>query len=437
MKKYNVNTQNFVIGTQSEGLARAAIQELGEKSDIDRHGCPGAAQEKQAHWVIKAQILAGGRGKGKFLGSNLNGGVHILGSNQTTDILTALLDKMFLHRLVTAQTSPEGVLVQKIMIARAVDIKQEAYFAILLDRQSSGAILLGSPKGGMDIEAVARDYPEALFKESVKLDMHGRLDKEQAESFVQKLQFPANLTTEGAEQIRRLYDLFIQNDALQVEVNPLAIASLSTGANSGPGHKVMAIDAKIQIDENAFFRQRELFSHREDMLEQDSREIQAAASALNYIGLDGDIGCLVNGAGLAMATMDMIQLEGGKPANFLDVGGNANKHQVKEAFKILSGDPRVKAILINIFGGIMRCDIIASGILDALEDISTKMPPIVVRLSGTNATEGLKLLSDSVHSIYVSGDMESAAKLSVQLASPATIKSTHERECDHENALSI
>ncbi len=408
LSKYNINTQKFVVGENTKELIQKAKKNLVADSSV------------ASEWVVKAQVLAGGRGKGHFPQSGLNGGVHLVRlENMDSNHLNSILDKMFNHRLITAQTTAEGVLVTKVMIAEAVNIKKEAYLAILLDRQSKGIVLLGSPMGGMDIEKVAKEHPEAVFQEVAKVehtDTKMRLCKDQAVNFVRKLGFPESIIMEAADELCSLYDLFIENDALQVEVNPFATISKSNGLS------VMAVDAKIQIDENASFRQAQFFDQREDTHEQDPREILAAKSSLNYIGLDGNIGCLVNGAGLAMATMDMIQLEGGKPANFLDVGGNANKTQVKEAFKILSSDPNVKAILVNIFGGIMRCDVIASGILDALKELhNLPMPPIIVRLSGTRAIEGLNQLeSQKIPILHVAQDMESAARLSVRMANHST-----------------
>lgn len=424
LTKYNINVQKFVVESNVETLIQNA----------NRHLLKYSQDNKPCTWVIKAQILAGGRGKGYFTDSNLNGGVHLINPTELGNSgLYSLLERMLQHRLVTEQTTSEGVIVRKVMIADAVDIKKEAYFAILLDRQSGGAILLGSHMGGMDIETVAKNHPDAIFKDPVQLQMNSNgklsLNMKQAENFARILQFPEIAVNQAAQQICNIYDLFSECDATQVEINPFAITSNNNIPN------VIAVDAKIQIDDNASFRQQELFATREDTYEQDPREIQALKSSLNYIGLNGNIGCLVNGAGLAMATMDAIQLEGGSPSNFLDVGGNANKSQVKEAFKILSGDHQVKVILVNIFGGIMRCDVIASGMLDALNELDIDMPPIVVRLSGTNSSEGLDLLSKSGKRLSIAFDMDSAAKIAVGISRYNHSKCLSTREFNHENVF--
>jgi succinyl-CoA synthetase beta subunit len=301
---------------------------------------------------------------------------------------------MFGNRLVTKQTPPEGVLVNKIMVCESLNFNKEFYFAILMDRATNGPVLVASTQGGMDIEAVAHETPELIH--TVPVDINVGVTPQQGKWIAEKLGF-SNIP-QAVEQIQRLYKLFISCDATQVEINPFVETS---------DKRVFAIDAKINFDDNAEFRQKEIFAMR-DVAEEDPREVEASKFNLNYIGLDGNIGCMVNGAGLAMATMDIIKLYKGKPANFLDVGGGANTSQITEAFKIISSDPQVKAILVNIFGGIMKCDIIANGIVQALKQIQVKQP-IVVRLAGTNVELGQKILRESGYKIQTASDLDDAA----------------------------
>jgi len=275
----------------------------------------------------------------------------------------------------------------------------ERYFAIVMDRAAQGPVLVASPQGGMDIEQVAHDTPHLIYKEVV--DINDGIKPEQTKRLAEKLGFAH--VPEAQEQMKRLYDLFIAADATQVEINPLVETA---------DKKIYCVDAKINFDDNAAYRQKEVFSWR-DTAEEDPREVEASKFDLNYIGMDGDIGCMVNGAGLAMATMDIIKLEGGSPANFLDVGGGANTKQITEAFKIISSDPQVKVILVNIFGGIMKCDTIAQGIVEALKQVSIKQP-VVVRLAGTNVEIGKKILSDSGYNVTTAGDLDEAARFSVK-----------------------
>jgi len=376
MDRHGVNTQKWRLATTPQEAEKGA-KELNAKE-----------------LVIKAQIHAGGRGKGTF-DNGFKGGVQMCKTATEAKIFT---EKMLGHKLVTKQTPPEGVLVNKVMIAESLDFKNEKYFAIVMDRAAQGPVLVGSPKGGVDIEEVAKETPELIFKQPI--DIFKGIQPEQTLKLAKDLGFKN--TKEAADQMARLYDLFIKADATQVEINPFI------ETDNG---KVYAVDAKINFDDNASFRQKEIFSWR-DIAEEDPREVAASKFDLNYVGMDGNIGCMVNGAGLAMATMDIINLYKGTPANFLDVGGGANAKQITEAFKIISGDPKVEAILVNIFGGIMRCDVIAQGIIEALKNITVKQP-IVVRLAGTNVDLGKKLLKDSGYNVIPADDLDDAAQKAV------------------------
>merc|ERR1712141_517091 len=300
------------------------------------------------------------------------------------------------HRLVTKQTPDEGVLVKKITVAQALDIARETYLAILMDRDSNGPVIVASPEGGMDIEEVAEKFPDRIFKEVI--DINVGLTNEQALRLASNLDFQDELTGYAALQIKRLYNLFIGVDATQVEVNPFG---------ETPDGQVVCFDAKISFDDNAEFRQKPIFD-MDDKAETDPREVQAAKYNLSYIGMDGNIACLVNGAGLAMATMDIIKLHGGNPANFLDLGGGIREDGVFQAFKIITSDKRVKAILVNIFGGIVDCAVIAKGITKANAGLDLGVP-IVVRLEGTNVTEARRILDSSGMLIETADNLEDAA----------------------------
>ncbi|KPP59927.1 succinyl-CoA ligase-like [Scleropages formosus] len=309
--------------------------------------------------VVKAQVLAGGRGKGTFEGG-LRGGVKIVYSpEEARDISSQMLGK----KLYTKQTGEQGRICNQVFICERRYPRREYYFAITMSRSYQGPVLIGSSHGGVNIEDVAVENPDAIIKEPIDI-MEG-IKMEQAIKVAQKMGFPHALVNEAAENMIKLYDVFIKYDASMLCVCVLLCA-------------VMCMDAKINFDSNAAYRQQKVFNMR-DWSQEDPRDHQAAKADLNYIGLDGTIGCLVNGAGLAMATMDIIKLHGGTPANFLDVGGGATAHQVTEAFKLITSDKKVQAILVNIFGGIMRCDIIAQGIIMAVSDLELKIP-IVVRL---------------------------------------------------------
>ena len=293
------------------------------------------------------------------------------------------------YNLITHQTPPEGLLVKSVLVHEGVDIDKQLYLAILHDRKNQALCVVSSTKGGMDIEEVAKEDPDAIKIHS--FDIRTGLTKESATKIVDSLELPSGkLRDQGIDQLQKLYQMFIKLDATQIEVNPWAIT---------PEKDIYCVDAKINIDDNALFRQQELLdmykqgANLTSAADQDDNEEKAVAAGLNYIALDGNIGCMVNGAGLAMATMDIIQLKGGKPANFLDVGGGANTEQVKTAFEILSQHPKVKAIFVNIFGGIMKCDTIAQGIINAASQVKIDVP-VVVRLTGTNADKAFTLLDD-------------------------------------------
>jgi succinyl-CoA synthetase beta subunit len=345
--------------------------------------------------IIKAQILAGGRGKGHFNHGEKMGGVKFCTSAEAAK---KAAEKMLGYRLTTIQTPKDGIEVKKVFVAECLDFSRELYFAILLDRAVDGAAIVASTEGGMDIEHVAATKPEAIHKIVVKNFDKGPSDQELTD-LAQKLGFQGEKAKKAVTLMRNLYTLFLKTDATLIEINPLVETEQG---------EVVCIDGKMNFDDNAAFRQQDIFAMR-DFGEEDPREVQASKFDLNYVGLDGNIGCMVNGAGLAMATMDVLKLYGGSPANFLDVGGGANTNQIKEAFKILNSDQNVQAILVNIFGGIMRCDVIAKGIIDAAKDIEMRVP-LVVRLSGTNRDEGKKLLLQSGIKLQTADNLDEAAK---------------------------
>ena len=340
--------------------------------------------------VVKSQILAGGRGLGRFT-NGLQGGVHIVKASEAP----ALAEKMLGGTLVTKQTGPAGKPVNALLIAKKLALAREMYLAILLDRKSAGPVVVACSEGGTSIEDLAASHPDKIHKTPV--DPRVGLTDEQAASIVRALGVTGDAVA-AADQVKALYRTFVECDCTMVEVNPLA--------ETDDG-KLIAADAKLGFDDAAAFRQKDIFALR-DASQEDPREVAAAKYDLNYIGLDGSIGCMVNGAGLAMATMDIIKLHGGSPANFLDVGGNASEQQVVEAFKILTADPRVKALLVNIFGGIMKCDVIAAGIVNAAKQVGVKVP-LVVRLEGTNVEAGKRILAGSDVDIISADDLDDAA----------------------------
>jgi succinyl-CoA synthetase beta subunit len=349
--------------------------------------------------VVKAQIHAGGRGKGTFT-NGFKGGVKLC---TTPAEARQLAERMLGQTLVTHQTGPAGKVVRKVLIAASVDIAREVYFAILMDRASGTPVVVASTEGGVEIETVAEEHPEKIIREPV----HPLLGLQpfQALKLGRQLDFSGNQLKAASKLFANLYNLFVSLDCSLVEINPLVVTK---------GGEVLALDAKFNFDDNALYRHKEILEMR-DVHEEDPREIEASKFSLNYIGLEGNIACLVNGAGLAMATMDIIKYAGGAPANFLDVGGGASEQQVTEAFKILVADPNVKAILVNIFGGIMRCDVIAQGIINAVKTVSLPVP-LVVRLEGTNVAMGKRLLEESKLPIQAASDLADAARMVVAAA---------------------
>jgi succinyl-CoA synthetase beta subunit len=347
-------------------------------------------------WVVKAQIHAGGRGKGKFkeLGPDAKGGVRLA---RSIEEVRANAEEMHGKTLVTAQTGPQGKQVQRLYITEGVDIAKEFYLALLVDRETGRIAVVASTEGGMDIEKVAHDTPEKI--QTLTIDPATGLMPHHGRAVAAALGLRGDLAKQAGKLMPQLYNAFVGTDASQIEINPLAVTD---------DGKLLVLDAKVGFDSNAEFRHPELEALR-DLSEEDPMEIEASKYDLAYIKLDGNIGCMVNGAGLAMATMDIIKLHGAFPANFLDVGGGASKEKVTAAFKIILSDPAVKGILVNIFGGIMRCDIIAEGIVEAAREVDLRVP-LVVRLEGTNVQQGKDILAMSGLPIIAANDLGDAAK---------------------------
>ena len=337
-------------------------------------------------WVVKAQIHAGGRGKA--------GGVRVCKSvNEVRQAAQDILGR----KLVTKQTGEQGKIVHQLYIEQGLDIAHEFYLSLLVDRETEAVSFVVSPAGGMDIEAVACNSPEKIL--SLPVSPTGP-DVKQCVAMADMLGLEGEVKKQFADLAARLFAVFTERDCSLLELNPLILTTAG---------ELVALDAKISVDDNALFRQPEIVSMR-DLDEEDPREIEAAASGLNYIALDGSIGCMVNGAGLAMATMDIIQLKGSKPANFLDVGGGVTVEAVTEAFKLLFSDNHVKAVLVNIFGGIVRCDIIATGLLEAIKTHPMRVP-VIMRLVGTNEEEGRRLVKDAGLDVRWANDLDEAATL--------------------------
>jgi succinyl-CoA synthetase beta subunit len=345
--------------------------------------------------VVKAQIHAGGRGKG--------GGVKLA---KSPDEAAALADQILGMKLVTPQTGEEGRIVRRLLVEEGLDIKRELYLGVLVDRTVGAPIFMASAAGGMEIEEVAKDRPEAILREVI--DPATGFQPYQA----RKLAFGLGLTPEQVNVavpfFQSLYRAFVETDASMLEINPCVV--------TGDG-KLVALDAKVTFDDNALYRHPE-FKDLRDLDEETPLEVEASKFKLNYIKLDGDIACMVNGAGLAMATMDIIKLSGGSPANFLDVGGGASEEQVKNAFRILLSDPNVKAVFVNIFGGILRCDVLASGVVNAAMELRFKIP-VVVRMEGTNVQQGKEILKNSGLNFAVADGMKDGAQKAVALAGGA------------------
>ena len=345
-------------------------------------------------WVVKAQIHAGGRGKG--------GGVKVA---KTLDQVREYADAILGMQLITHQTSPQGQKVRRLLVEEGADIKKELYIGLVVDRVTQKVCVMASSEGGMDIEEVAAKTPELIHKTYV--DPADGLKDQEAEELCRKIGIPDASIAQGKTILQGLYKAFWETEASLAEINPLIV--------TGDG-KVIALDAKFNFDSNALFRHPDIVAYRDED-EEDPAEVEASKFDLAYISLDGDIGCLVNGAGLAMATMDTIKLFGGEPANFLDVGGGATTEKVTEAFKIMLKNPHLKAILVNIFGGIMRCDVIAEGVIAASKAVSLKVP-LVVRMKGTNEDLGKKMLAESGLPIISADSMEEAAQKVVAATRP-------------------
>jgi succinyl-CoA synthetase beta subunit len=386
------------------------IHEYQAKAILKEYGCPvskgvaifspdeaaaAAADLGGPLWVVKSQIHAGGRGKGKFkeAAAGEKGGVRLA---KSVDEVKAFASQMLGNTLVTIQTGPAGKQVNRLYVEDGSDIDKEFYLSMLVDRATGRVAFVVSTEGGMDIETVAHDTPEKIVTFSVDpatgvMAHHGR-------TVAKALKLKGDLAKQAEDLVARLYRAFVEKDMAMLEINPLIL---------GKDGRLKCLDAKVSFDSNALYRHPEVMELR-DVTEEDEKEIEASKYDLSYIALDGTIGCMVNGAGLAMATMDIIKLYGEEPANFLDVGGGASKEKVTAAFKIITADPAVKGILVNIFGGIMRCDIIAEGVIAAVKEVGLKVP-LVVRLEGTNVELGKKILSESGLNVIAADDLDDAA----------------------------
>ena len=373
-KSYGLPTSNFFVAEKCE-----QAKELASKLNVSK-------------WVVKAQVHAGGRGKA--------GGVEIV---DNLDDVEAFAKKWLGKNLITYQTDKEGQPVSSILIEECTEILSELYLGVVIDRSSKSIVVMASPEGGVNIEEVAEKTPENIYKASVKIDQEP--SKDDALSLAKGLNLNKNQTEQFIEIFKNLTKLFIEKDLALVEINPLVIDE---------NQNLKCLDGKISVDSNALFRQEEMKSLR-DTSQEELRELKASEWDLNYVSLDGEIGCMVNGAGLAMATMDIIKISGGFPANFLDVGGGVNQKSVAEAFKIILSDDNVKVILINIFGGIVKCDVVAEGIISAVKEVGVNIP-IVVRLKGNNADIAQSMLTDSELNIVFDSDLSNAAEKAVELS---------------------
>ena len=373
-KSYDLPTSNFFVANTVE-----EAKELAKKLNVSK-------------WVVKAQVHAGGRGKA--------GGVEVI---QSLDDVEIFAKKWLGKNLVTYQTDKNGQPVNSILIEECTEILSELYLGVVVDRSTRSIVVMASPEGGVNIEDVAENNPEKIFKASVKIA------KEASDDDAKRLAQGLNLNSEQTKQFidifKNLSKLFIEKDLALVEINPLVIDDKN---------KLKCLDGKVSVDSNALFRHEELMSLR-DTSQEEQRELEASKWNLNYVSLEGEIGCMVNGAGLAMGTMDIIKLAGGFPANFLDVGGGVNEKSVSEAFKIILSDQKVKAILINIFGGIVKCDVIAEGIISAVKEVGVDIP-VIVRLKGNNANIAQEILTESDLNIIFEPDLSIAAKKAVELS---------------------
>ncbi len=347
-------------------------------------------------FVVKSQIHAGGRGKGRFegLGPDAKGGVRVV---KSVEDVRANAEEMLGRVLVTHQTGRKGKQVNRLYIEEGAQISRELYLSLLVDRETSRVAVVASTEGGMDIEEVAHSTPEKIL--TIQIDPATGVFPHHGRSLAKALNLSGDLAKQAARLLNQLYTAFVAKDMAMLEINPLMV----TGDD-----KLILLDAKISFDSNAMFRHPEIMELRDES-EEDPKEIEASKYDLSYVALDGEIGCMVNGAGLAMATMDIIKLYGAEPANFLDVGGGASKEKVTAAFKIITADPNVKGILVNIFGGIMRCDIIAEGVVAAVREMGLKVP-LVVRLEGTNVEQGKKIINDSGLNVIAANDLSDGAE---------------------------
>jgi succinyl-CoA synthetase beta subunit len=390
LKQHGVRIQNGLVATTPDEAVEAAKQMQ--------------ALSGQTWVVVKSQIHAGGRGKGSVVGIDQRG--VALGKN--LDKVKEIAQNLLGNVLVTIQTGPKGKTVNKILVAEDVyypgdSEPKEYYMSVLLDRQVSQNVIIYTTEGGMDIEEVAEHTPEKICKEWV--DPITGLSDFQARKIAYNLGLSGQANKEMVKFVKALYKAYVESDAAMFEINPVLKTS---------DDKILAVDAKVSIDDNALYRQAEIEAMRDES-EEDPTEVEAKKSNLNYVKLDGNVGCMVNGAGLAMATMDIIKLSGGEPANFLDVGGTANAQTVEAGFRIILSEPNVKAILVNVFGGIVRCDRVAQGIVDAYKNIGNIPVPIIVRLQGTNAVEAKKLIDESGLKVYSAIQLKEAADLVSQL----------------------
>ena len=373
-KSYNLPTSNFFVANTVE-----EAKKLAKKLNVSK-------------WVVKAQVHAGGRGKA--------GGVEVVESLDDVEIFAK---KWLGKNLVTYQTDKNGQPVNSILIEECTEILSELYLGVVVDRSTRSIVVMASPEGGVNIEEVAENNPEKIFKASVKIEEEASDDD--AKRLAQGLNLNSEQTKQFIDIFKNLSKLFIEKDLALVEINPLVIDDKN---------KLKCLDGKVSVDSNALFRHEELMSLR-DTSQEEQRELEASKWNLNYVSLEGEIGCMVNGAGLAMGTMDIIKLAGGFPANFLDVGGGVNEKSVSEAFKIILSDQKVKAILINIFGGIVKCDVVAEGIISAVKEVGVDIP-VIVRLKGNNANIAQEILTESDLNIIFEPDLSIAAKKAVELS---------------------
>ena len=373
-KSYDLPTSNFFVANTVE-----EAKDLAKKLNVSK-------------WVVKAQVHAGGRGKA--------GGVEVVESLDDVEIFAK---KWLGKNLVTYQTDKNGQPVNSILIEECTEILSELYLGVVVDRSTRSIVVMASPEGGVNIEEVAENNPEKIFKASVKIEEEASDDD--AKRLAQGLNLKSEQTKQFIGIFKNLSKLFIEKDLALVEINPLVIDDKN---------KLKCLDGKVSVDSNALFRHEELMSLR-DTSQEEQRELEASKWNLNYVSLEGEIGCMVNGAGLAMGTMDIIKLAGGFPANFLDVGGGVNEKSVSEAFKIILSDQKVKAILINIFGGIVKCDVVAEGIISAVKEVGVDIP-VIVRLKGNNANIAQEILTESDLNIIFEPDLSIAAKKAVELS---------------------